>query len=39
MEKTLIYIPNGLNSPEVEILLCQAQKEINEKKKCLYSNL
>lgn len=32
MEKTLIYIPNGLNSPEVEILLCQAQKEINEKK-------
>ena len=32
MKKTLIYIPNGLNSPEVEILLCQAQKEIDEKK-------
>ena len=32
MKKSLIYIPNGLNSPEVEILLCQAQKEINEKK-------
>ena len=39
MKKTLIYIPNGLNSPEVEILLCQAQKEIDEKKKCLYISL
>ena len=32
MKKSLIYIPNGLNSPEIEILLCQAQKEIDEKK-------
>lgn len=33
MKKSLIYIPSGLNSPEIEILLCQAQKEIDEKKK------
>ena len=35
MKKSLIYIPSGLNSPEIEILLCQAQKEIDEKKKSL----
>ena len=30
-KKTLIYIPNGLNSPEFEILLSAAQKSIDNK--------
>ena len=29
----LIYIPTGLNSPELEILIAKAQKEINKKNK------
>ena len=32
-DRVLVYIPNGLNTPELEILLAQAQREINKKKK------
>ena len=33
MKNSLVYIPNGLNSPELEILLSVAQNEINIKNK------
>ena len=31
-KKVLVYMPSGLNTPESEILLCNAQKEILKKK-------
>ena len=30
--RVLVYIPNGLNTPELEILLSQAQREVKKKK-------
>ena len=35
-DRVLVYIPNGLNTPELEILLAQAQREINKKKKLIF---
>ena len=29
----LVFIPNGLNSPELEILLCKCQLILDQKKK------
>jgi hypothetical protein len=30
--RVLVYIPNGINTPELEILLSQAQREVKKKK-------
>ena len=30
---SLIYMPTGLNSPELEVLLSKAQEDLDKKKK------